>query len=280
MAEAAQGMIDFDVKESKAKYVKIIGYGNSTSLWNSIIEVDIFGCGEKYVIEPKVDNSESIALIQSLFDLEGGDDILNPYRNDNSLVFDALKSQHVTENGHGWRHELKMAKDNRKDMYNTSESFSAQITPSLSSGAKTIALQYHGGDTGTLVKLYVSDTNESKHDDSSANNGIFDVYARLRTHQSKSETVVNFGTIRSGESFDFKIVNKRGDVTVSAMGTTQQMKVANSDGSYLKFGNYLQAQDAETGKDVKSSKDWANFYKKAGITKSVITFSNVNYTRG
>lgn len=287
VAQGTTGMIDFNVTDTDARYVKFIGNGNSSSSWNSIVEIDIYGCGEVDESENDDDtptdlpptNDDSIDLIQSLFDLEGGDDNLNPLNNNNEMVFDALAAQHVTPNGNGWRHEYKMATENRRAMSDTSEDFSARITPVLSNGSKTIVAQYHGGDTGTLVKIYVSDTNESKHDDSQANNGIFDVYGRLRTDDSESETIINFGTIRSGQSFDLVLNNRRGLVYVSAMGVEESLRVSDSDGAYLKFGNYLQAQEAISGDDIDDSDDWADFYRDADIRDSEVTFSNINYVR-
>jgi len=282
-AHGTEGMIDFKVEPSRAKHVKIIGRGNSASLWNSIIEVDVMGCVVKDESDPPIEvppaDDDSIVLIKSLFDLEGGAGKLNPYQEQQSLVFDALAAKHVTPNGNGWRHELKMAKSNRRAMYDTSERFSAVITPELSSGSKTIVAQYHGGNTGTLVKIYLSDTDESRHDDSVPGNGIFDVYARLRPEGATRETIVNFGTMRSGESFDLSINNQRGLVTVSAMGKQRTLQVADSNGAYLKFGNYLQAQEPFGGKKYKNSNDWADFYNSAGIVRSVVTFTNVNYQR-
>lgn len=284
VAQGTLGMINFNVAASNARYVKIIGYGNSSSNWNSMVELDVRGCAHPdsgIPTQPPTappNNNDSIQLIQSLFDLEGGSNNLNPVNN-NVMVFDALAARHVTPNGNGWRHEYKMARENRRAMSDTFEDFAARITPVLSDGAKTIVTQYHGGDTGTLVKIYVSDTNESKHIDSQANNGIFDVYGRLRTDDSESETIVNFGTIRSGESFDLVLTNRAGLVYVSAMGVEETIQVSDSDGAYLKFGNYLQAQDAVSGDDVDDSDDWADFYKDADITKAKATFSNINYIR-
>lgn len=288
-ASGTEALVTIDLQDSSARYVRIVGQGNSAGTWNSLIEARFLGCGDTSeppqptptptpTSSPNPDN-DSIELIQSLFDLEGGDNDLNPYQSDDSLVFDALAARHVTSSGNGWRHELKMAEENRLAMYDTDESISADITAELSDGAKTIVAQYHASGTGTIVKIYVSDTNESNHDDSTALNGIFDVYARLKPPGSSSEVIVNFGTIRSGDTFDLSIINDRGNVTVSSMGVTENMRVDDSDESYLKFGNYLQAQDPETNDDIEDSDDWADFYSDTGITETVITFRNVEYSR-
>lgn len=219
--------------------------------------------------------SAAINLIKEYFDVEGDD----PYESSNTMVFDALNSKVITPNGNGWRHEVKVAEENRVSMTESWEYFSANIRPVLSDGSKTIIAQYHAADTSTLVKVYVSDTNESNHDDSEANNGIFDVYARLRPPSSSSEVVFNFGTIRSGDTIDLTVINDHGFVYVEALGEDTQLTVQDSSESYFKFGNYLQAQDAESGDDVDDSDDWEDFYDDAGITSSVITFSSIFYGR-
>ena len=52
VATGTQGLIDFDVAESEARYVRIVGQGNSDSNWNSLIEANIFGCGIEEVPAP------------------------------------------------------------------------------------------------------------------------------------------------------------------------------------------------------------------------------------
>jgi len=169
-----------------------------------------------------------------VWDFEGSDP-----QTGSAMVFDALKEQYETPNGNGWRHELKIKESQRQAMNDTYENFTGTITAELSNGSKTIVAQHHAEDTGTIVKLYISDTNETELVDSEASNGIFDVYVR-------------------------------------ALETKTTVKVKDSSKSYLKFGNYLQAQDPETGKD---HDDWAQFYDDANITKSIITFTNINHER-
>lgn len=285
-----QGMKTLNVEDTEARYVKIIGQGNSASSWTSLIEVDVLGCGTKDdsapptpaptstpTPDPTSPTADSFELIESLFDLEGGPNDLDPIRG-NTLVFDALAAQHVTPNGNGWRHEYKMAQENRRRMHDIDETLQATISADLSDGSKTIVAQYHGGGLGTLVKLYISDTNEKNLSDSEGGNGIFDLYARVKTSSSSSETVVKFGTIRSGQSFDFVLKNKRGTVTVTAKGISETLSVSDSDGAYLKFGNYLQAQDPISMDKYSDSDDWEDLYRRLDITKSVVTYSNVEYT--
>ncbi len=214
----------------------------------------------------------------SIWDVEGGEDDLDPIVGD-TLVFDALAAQHITPNGSGWRHELKIKSSERVAMTEVYENFQAYITVDLSKGSKTIVAQHHASDTGTIMKLYVSDTNESGFEDSIANNGIFDVYVRLTKEDGSGEEKKAFGTLRSGDGFHFQVINDHGHVTVSAMGETFSLTIEDSSKSYLKFGNYLQAQDAETREDVARSEDFESFYLDAGITISEVTFRQFSYTR-
>lgn len=210
----------------------------------------------------------------SNWDIEGYDPIVG-----NTMVFDALAAQHVTPNGNGWRHELKIKSDLRVAMTEVYEDFQANITANLSDGSKTIVAQHHASDTGTIMKLYVSDTSESGFEDSIAVNGVFDVYVRLAKEDGSGEEKKALGTIRSGDSFDFQVINDHGTVTVSALGETFTLTIEDSSESYLKFGNYLQAQDPVTREDVDSSDDFEQFYIDQGITTSVLTFKNLSYVR-
>ena len=45
IAEGREDMIAFDLPDSEARYVRVVGQGNSDSSWNSLIEIDIIGCG-------------------------------------------------------------------------------------------------------------------------------------------------------------------------------------------------------------------------------------------
>ena len=51
-ASGSLNLITFDVTDSTARYVEIVGQGNSQSDWNSITEVNIFGCGEQRAVIP------------------------------------------------------------------------------------------------------------------------------------------------------------------------------------------------------------------------------------
>ena len=44
-ASGTEGLIGFDINNTPARYVRLIGKGNSSNDWNSLIEVDVFGCG-------------------------------------------------------------------------------------------------------------------------------------------------------------------------------------------------------------------------------------------
>ena len=167
------------------------------------------------------------------------------------------------------------------------EDFQANIKVEMSDGSKAIVAQHHASDTGTIMKLYVSDTSESGftptsagvESDSVASNGIFDVFVRLAREDGSGEDKQLLGTMISGQDFDFRVVNDHGYVTVWAFGESFSRTIEDSTESYLKFGNYLQAQDPETGEDVEDSSDWAAFYASEGITESLLTFSNIGYIR-
>ena len=210
----------------------------------------------------------------SHWDVEGSD----PQKGE-TMVFDAIREKHVTPNGNGWRHELKIKKKQRVGMTEVFEDFSARVKVDLSNGGKTIVAQHHAGDRSTIVKLYVSDSSERGFIDSRAKNGVFDVYVRMARENGSGEEKRALGTIKTGESFDFRLINNKGFVTVSAFDKSYSLKVKDSSASYLKFGNYLQAQDPVTRRKVKNSDHWAKFYRDAGITKSVITYSNLKYVR-
>ncbi|MDA7746805.1 polysaccharide lyase family 7 protein [Psychromonas sp.] len=210
----------------------------------------------------------------SLWEVEGPDPI-----DGNTMLFDALKAQHTTSSGSGWRHELKIISSERVAMTESYEDFSANVRLDLSTGSKTIISQFHASDTGTIMKLYVADSSETGFYNSIANDGIFDVFVRLLNVDGTGEQKKALGTIESGDNFDFQVINDHGYVTVSALGETFSLQIEDSPASYLKFGNYLQAQDAVTGDKVESSDDFAQFYADAGIIESEATFTNINYER-
>jgi hypothetical protein len=153
------------------------------------------------------------------------------------------------------------------------EEFYADIKVNLSLGSKLIVAQHHGGNTGTIVKVYIADSNESGFFDSTANNGIFDLYVRLAKKDGSGEVKKALGTLQSGDNFELRIVNNFGYVSVSAFDQSISLNVADSASAYFKFGNYLQAQDAAAATNVENSEDWAQFYQDAAITLSEVTFS-------
>ena len=228
--------------------------------------------------DPSGDDIPSIITDGSLFDLEGSSP--NPLVNDTTLVFVPLETQFTTSGGGGWRHEYKIKKSERKAMYSTYEEFSATYKVELSDGSKTIIAQHHGTEISTLMKLYVADSSESGFIDSEANNGIFDVYVRLRGTNG-SEQKFALGTVTSGESFDVTMVNNYGTVKVTAFGEEAELKVENDDITYFKFGNYLQSQDPVTREDCGTrgdSESWADCYDDFGITTSKVTLTDVSYS--
>lgn len=265
------GFQRFDLKASQGRFVRIIGHGNTNNNWNSITEVQLFDAAP---VEPVCTGCTSQQELQKYFDIEG----LSPYISPDRLRFDALASKHVTPNGHGWRNELTIKKSLRTSFNKTYEHFSAKVNVSLSKGSKTIISQFHAADTGTLVKVYISDTSESGFYNSISTDGIFDVYVRMKNESGK-EQKFTLGSIKSGGSFSLDIVNNYGNVTVSALGSSAYLRVKNDSGAYFKFGNYLQAQNPDTMDQVENSSMFGDFYRKNNITTSIVEFTNLTYLR-
>lgn len=215
----------------------------------------------------------------SLWDLEG--DNPHPLVDACTLEFVPLEAQVTTPNGHGWRHEYKIKSSERVAMTDVYEDFQATIKVDMSTGGKTIVAQHHASDTGTIMKLYVADSSESGFFDSTAANGIFDVYVRIR-NTSGVEEKAPLGTIQSGDSFTFRVINDYGVVEVEAFGLSLETEVEDDSASYLKFGNYLQSQYPNGSVDCGEPGDSDSFeqcYDDIGITESKITMTNVSYTR-
>lgn len=202
---------------------------------------------------------------------------------DDVMVFDALREFHLTPTGNGPRHELKIDIPRRVAMTEAYEDFSADIEVDLDAGGKTIVAQHHASGTGTIVKLYVSDSDEQGLIDSVAANGVFDVYVRLAAEDGTGEVRRTLGTIRSGDRFHLRILNDHGHVFVWADGpgfdAEADLRVEDSPASFLKFGNYLQAQHARGLVNITDPDDWPEFFDDAGIDTAVVTFSNIDHVR-
>jgi|GEM_PF-3336223 len=246
-----------------------------------IVQIREGGSGDKLCTgNVSVANNPPI-LDGELWELEG--DSPHPWVN-STLEFVPLKTKHTTDNGNGWRHEYKIKEEHRVAMTEIYEEFQATIRVDMSDGGKTIVAQHHASDTGTIMKLYVADSEESGFDDSVPANGIFDVYVRLRNTDG-SEEKEPLGTIRSGDSFTFRVVNKYGVVRVEAFDRLFELEVEDDSASYLKFGNYLQSQDpydiSDDG-DCGTPGDSDSFepcYEDFNITEAKVTMTNVSYTR-
>ncbi|WFE23944.1 hypothetical protein O7621_12110 [Solwaraspora sp. WMMD937] len=246
------------------------------------------------------------------------------------LSFDGLEQFTVTGSGGGPRDELKTPVAARKASDEIYESFSADIRFDLDDGVKLIAHQIHAG-TGagfsTQVKLYVQDSSplgifkgEGEQDfsiddypllEGVPSNGVFDVYVRVQIPGFVSgdgqinEEIFDLGTVRSGETMRYEFINDYGVVTVdSTIGRTSTSftyDMQDSQASYMKFGSYVQAQDAESGCNVTNDLDceypgwvpygeasspaeaevlWRRYFADSGISKARVTFSNVVHTGG
>ena len=237
----------------------------------------------------------SCEAYSSVYEAEHGDIGENDHITSSSplrMTFDALAAKHVTTNGNGWRHELKIKSNGgfRVGMTELFEEFKATITANLDPGSKTIVAQHHADTTATITKLYIADLDEGgfenapdgRSSDSVALNGIFDVYIRLAKEDGSGETKHLLTTIRSGDSFDFEEINDHGTVTVKINGQSlDSINVNDSSASYFKFGNYLQAQNPETGDKLRSGDkdgDYEDFYDEFFSTSEII-FTDMSYTR-
>lgn len=270
----------YDVTDFNARQVRLKVQSNSAgSDWQNVTEVKLFGAESNSGSEPTTgENIPSIITDGDLFDLEGDDP--HPLVNNKTLEFVPLDTKYTTSGGGGWRHEYKIKKSERKDMYDTYEEFSATYKMELSNGAKTIVAQTHGSTISTLMKLFVADSSESGFGDSIANNGIFDVYVRLRGTDSE-EVKKSLCTIESGDSFAVTMVNNYGTVTVSACGNSLTLKVEDDKATYFKFGNYMQAQDPYTREECGTRGDsdsWAECFEEFGIDTSKATVTDVSYS--
>jgi hypothetical protein len=213
-------------------------------------------------------------MITPYFLCEGNE----PFRTGEKLTFSALASKCLTANGHGWRNELKIKQALRRDMSNTEETLTATVSFDLSNGAKTIFVQYHEASTKTLLKFYIADCESALCLNGKANDGIFDVFVRI-TDPVGIERTYPFITIKSGESFDFTLQNELGLVTVVVNGKKVSARAKDSENVYLKFGNYLQAQDPVTGMQETDKAKYGTFYQNHGITRDEVVFTNVTYKR-
>lgn len=221
--------------------------------------------------------------LTSLFDLEGNPPFSNPY--DGTLSFSALSSKFATAHGHGYRNELKIATKNRRTIEQTREHFSAVVTPTLPNGAKTIVSQYHVDGLDTIVKVYVQDTADKQLLDGKADNGVFDIVAKIRD-TSGEDVPTALGTIRSGQSFDLDVRFDQGVATVTArtaangiLRTTPTRIKGDKRKIYFKFGDYSQALDPVTHALTSDTAKWDEYFRQHHIDQDQIRFEHVNFVR-
>jgi len=241
--------------------------------------------------EAKGDSNASSALLKrpqtgtelsQWFEVEG----LNPFNeSEGPFEFSALKSRYNSGHGHGWRNEAKVKSPLRLSAPETREHFRATVQPSLPNGAKTIVCQYHVDGLETILKVYVQDVKEGKLLDGVEGNGVFDVLARILKPDGK-ETSTPLGTVKSGESFELSVDLENGEASVSVAssgsGTQKTGKIPVKDFGrkiYFKFGDYLQAQDKNTGSHTSNPQEWDEYFKSKGIDSSGVAFSKLSFWR-
>ena len=222
-------------------------------------------------------------VLNTLFEVEGNSPYASPY--DGTLEFSALASKFTTANGHGYRNELKIAKDKRRTIEQTREHFSAVVTPTLPDGARTIVAQYHVDGLDTILKVYVQDTGDTHALDGKAGNGVFDVVVRIQGSGGK-EAGTALGTVRSGESFALRIDFENGIATVGAdtaahgKRRTEPTRIkGDARNIYFKFGDYSQALDPDTGKPTSSPARWDAYFRQQHIDKDLVRFSQTRFVR-
>ena len=221
--------------------------------------------------------------LTSLFELEGNSPYATPY--DGTLNFSALTSKHTTPNGHGYRNELKIRAASRLPIEQTREHFSALVTPTLPTGARTIVAQYHVEGIETIVKVYVQDTDESALLDGKAGNGVFDVVARIRDTSGKDASTA-LGTVKSGEQFALDVRFDAGEASVSVksdahgvLSTPRTRVMGDHRKIYFKFGDYLQARDPDTGAMSSKPAIWDAYFQRNGIGSSLVSFRETKFER-
>jgi poly(beta-D-mannuronate) lyase len=77
-------LVEFDITDSTARYLRLLGYGNSANGWNSLAELQVFGCSGNLIyntdygsVEPGSDPAESLPTLNNAvapsqnFDLTG-----------------------------------------------------------------------------------------------------------------------------------------------------------------------------------------------------------------
>lgn len=226
--------------------------------------------------------ADDASSLRSYFQVEGEDAIGNG--GNGVLSFSATHSKYQSGHGHGWRNEAKIRKDLRKPVGETHEHFSAAVTPHLPAWAKTIVAQYHFEGLRTAAKVYVQDTKGVELLDGVAGNGVFDILARI-TGPDGAEKAYPLGTVRSGEPFDLNVSFNGGVVNVSVVtrkwGRRDTGSITLPDTEsvvYFKFGDYLQAMNAE-GKHTTNENEWRAYYAAHHIDNTQIDFSHVRFVR-
>jgi hypothetical protein len=223
------------------------------------------------------------ATLDSLFEVEGNAPFSKPY--DGSLAFSALDSKFSTANGHGYRNELKIAKEHRRTIEQTREHFSAVVTPTLPDGAKTIVAQYHVDGLDTILKVYVQDSADSHALDGKAGNGVFDIVARILGSDGK-EVETALGTIRSGDSFTLDVRFENGIAAVGAatpaagLRQTEPTRIKGDQRDiYFKFGDYAQALDPDTHRFTSDPAKWDAWFRQNHIDHDQVRFSHTRFVR-
>ena len=283
--------VTLEFETGNADFGEVSVTASASASDSRVDNVSVYKISNNPVVGPQPVDPNTV-FDYSIWALEGD----NPITRDGLLAFHALEQCVVTPNGNGCRHEQKIQTSARFGLTEQYERFSADINATLSPGSETIVAQHHPEGTGTLTALYLSDTSTPVEYPNVVNgvpnDGIFDVYVLIRNGLVDADgTVLNdafiLGTIESGDTFNFEVINDHGEITMTGLGRTGTVTSADSSNSFFKFGNYHQARDPVNRERIVLEKPlddaakplFRAYYSSYNITESTLVFSDVYYER-
>jgi len=244
--DSTYSLVTFEFDSGNADSGRVFAQASSSSDSQRVDNIEVIKISDNTNGTPPVDPNSVFDF--TIWDVEGE----SPITRQGNLEFNALEQCVITPNGNGCRHEQKVRQSERYGLTEQYERFAADIQPFLSNGSETIVAQHHPEATGTLSALYVTDRQNAWPgvENGVASDGVFDLVATIRIPGSTSNDSVVFGTVTSGQSFRYEVVNDHGVLTMKALGKTYKVTSADSSSSYFKFGNYQQAREPVSGERI------------------------------